>query len=93
MRDTNSILKNMMAAMERDLQLFYRAPMDRSFRPKLEDFLRHWEENFAPYITVKFDYLIDGQHLDIHATIPQLPKFVIDMRKRSLSVLDIARDF
>jgi len=80
---TNKILKDLMAQMEREIeQYFYRAPIDRTFIPKLEAFLRQWEENFAPYCVIKFNYRMDGQHLDIHATIPTLPKYVIDLTRR-----------
>ena len=83
MNDTQNILKKMMALMERELEeYFYRVPIDRTFRPKLDAFLRQWEKNFAPYSLIKFDYRIDGQHLDINATIPQLSKFIIDLKRR-----------
>jgi hypothetical protein len=79
----NPILKSMMAEMERQIeQYFYRSPVDRTFVPKLEAFLKQWEDNFAPYMLIKFRYHIDGQHLDIQATIPELRKFVIDLRDR-----------
>lgn len=94
MNDLQSILDTLKREMDYELETyFHHAPMDRTFRPKLDFFLRQWEEKFAPYVILKFDYRIDGQHLDINATIPQLPKFVIDMRRRGLTVLDLARDF
>jgi hypothetical protein len=82
----NPILKSMMAEMERQIeQYFYRSPVDRTFVPKLEAFLKQWEENFAPYILVKFDYAIsfDGQHLDISATIPEPARYVINFIHRN----------
>lgn len=83
----NPKLKGMMAEMERQIELyFYRTPVDFTFIPKIEAFLRQWEENFAPYMRIKFNYSLDGQHLDIHATIPELNKYVIDFRRRSLFV-------
>lgn len=87
-RDTSAILQGLQKQMEYELRDFYRAPVDGKIRADLDAFLRKWEGNFAPYVTIKFTYRIDGPNLDITATIPEPPKFIVDIRRRGLSVLD-----
>jgi hypothetical protein len=69
--------------MESELVQFYRAAIDRTFRPRLDAFLKKWEENFAPYVNLKFTYRINGQHLDISATIPEPARYVINFIHRN----------
>ena len=70
--------------MDFELNDFRRyTPMDRTFEPRLKEFLRKWERNFAPYIQLEFSYKLEGRELDIHASIPTLTRFIINMRRRS----------
>jgi len=87
-RDFAIITYNLQKQMEFELRDFYRDPIDRNFQPKLEAFLRKWEENFAPFVLLKFTYRIDGNHLDILASIPDyapgFTRFIIDFRWRRI---------
>ncbi len=70
--------------MENELEDFRRfTPMDAAFEPRLKAFLSKWEERFAPYVQLEFSYRLDGRELDIHASIPQPPRFIVDMTRRS----------
>ena len=70
--------------MERELEDFRRyTPMDFTFEPRLKSFLAKWENNFAPYVQLEFSYRLEGRELDIHASIPQPARFIVDMTRRS----------
>jgi len=70
--------------MERELEDFRRyTPLDFTFEPRLKSFLAKWERNFAPYVQLEFTYRLEGYELDIHASIPQPAKFIVDITRRS----------
>jgi len=77
-----AVLNDLKREMEIQLEEFYRVPIDNFIRPRLDAFLKQWEENFSPYVQLKFTYRIEGQRLDITATMPELSKYMIDIRKR-----------
>lgn len=93
MTSRDAALVALQKQMEFELRDFYRLPINKILGPQLDAFLRRWEDNFSPYVTLKFTYKLDGQVLDITATIPEFTKYIIDLRKRGLSILDLAKDF